>query len=98
MGMYFFDWAVDLAKVPIDPKERGTGWAMLMAMVRQDHEKGLVKAWGGFIGELNGFVVYEGEEVEVLNAIQQYIPFCTFKAKPVASEDQINSMIKALTG
>ena len=98
MGVYFFDWEVDQTKIPIDPKERGTGWAMLMAMVRQDHEKGLVKYWGGFIGELNGFVIYEGSEVEVLNAIQQYIPFCIFKAKPVASEDQINAMIKALAG
>lgn len=98
MGVYFFEWEVDQTKIPIDPKERGAGWAMLMAMVRQDIEKGLIKYWGGFIGETNGFVIYEGDELEVMNAVQQYIPFCIFKAKPVSSEDQINAMIKAMSG
>ena len=40
MGRYLVHWEVDQTKIPIDPKERGEGWGVLMAMVRQDHEKG----------------------------------------------------------
>ena len=98
MGRYLVIWEVDQAKTPIDPKERGAGWSMLMAMVRQDHEKGLISSWGNFVGETNGYMVIEGSEVEVMNAIQQYVPFVIFDVKPVASEEQVNEMIKALTG
>jgi hypothetical protein len=69
-----------------------------MAMVIQDHEKGLISSWGAFVGETNGYMVIEGTEVEVMNAIQQYVPFVIFDVKPVASEDQVNEMIKALSG
>ena len=98
MGKYLVFWEVDQTKIPIDPKERGAGWGMLMAMVRQDHEKGLVTSWGAFIGEANGYAVYEGSEIEVMNAMQQYIPFIVFEVKSIASEDQVNEMIKALSG
>ena len=98
MGRYLVNWEVDQTKIPIDPKERGEGWSMLMAMVRQDHEKGLISSWGAFVGETNGYMVIEGTELEVMNAIQQYVPFCIFKVKPVSSESQVNEMINALSG
>ena len=98
MGKYLVLWEVDQTKIPVDPKERGAGWGLLMAMVRQDIEKGLVKSWGAFVGETNGYAVYEGSEVEVMNAFQQYVPFCIFKVHPVATESQVNEMIKALSG
>ena len=40
MGKYLVLWEVDQAGIPIDPKERGEGWGLLMAMIRQDFEKG----------------------------------------------------------
>lgn len=98
MGKYLMLWEVDQAKAPIDPKERGTGWSMLMAMVKQDREKGMISSWGSFVGETNGYAVYEGTEVEVMKALQQYIPFVIFDVKPIASEEQVNEMIKAMTG
>ena len=98
MGRYLVHWEVDQTKIPIDPKERGEGWGMLMAMVRQDHEKGLMINWGAFVGETKGYVVMEGTEVEIMNALQQYVPFCIFKVQPVSSESQVNEMIKALSG
>lgn len=98
MGKYLMLWEVEQAKIPIDSKERGTGWGMLMAMVKQDREKGLLSSWGSFVGETNGYGIYEGSEVEVMNAIQQYIPFVIFDVKPIASEEQVNEMIKAMTG
>jgi hypothetical protein len=98
MGKYLLLWEVDKTKIPIDAKERGAAWGVLMAMVREDIEKGLTTSWGAFVGETNGYAVNEGTELEVMNAIQRYIPFVTFKVHPVASESQVNEMIKALSG
>jgi len=98
MGKYLLLWEIDQTKIPIDPKERGDGWGLLMAMVRQDIEKGITKDFGAFVGENNGYGIMEGTELEVLNTIAQYVPYCIFKVHPVASESQVNEMIKALSG
>lgn len=97
MGRYLVLWEVDHSKIPIDRKERGTGWAFLMSMVRKDIEKGITKDWGEFIGESSGYAVLEGPELDVMNGLQQYVPFVTFKTHPIASESQVNELIKALT-
>jgi hypothetical protein len=98
MGKYLVLWEVDRTKIPIDPKERAQGWSLLMAMVRQDFEKGITKDWGAFVGEENGYAVNEGSEVDVMKSLQQYVPFCLFKVYPIASESQVNEMISALKG
>jgi len=98
MGKYLLLWEVDRARIPIDPKERGAGWGLLMSMVRQDIEKGVSKDWGAFVGETNGYAVAEGTEIEILNMTAQYGPFVSFKVHPIASESQVNDMIKALSG
>ena len=95
MGKYLVLWEVDQTKIPIDPKERGEGWGFLMAM---DIEKGLTKEWGAFLGETKGYSINEGTELEVMTSLQQYVPFCKFDVHPVASENQVNEMIKSLTG
>jgi hypothetical protein len=98
MGKYLVLWEVDQTKIPIDPKERAGGWSLLMAMIRQDIEKGITKEWGAFVGETTGYAIHEGTELEVMNALAQYVPFCSFKVHPVATESQVNEMIKALSG
>ena len=98
MGKYLLLWEVDRARIPTDPKERGAGWGLLMAMVRQDIEKGVSKDWGAFVGETNGYAIAEGTELEVLNMTAQYGPYVSFKVHPIASESQVNDMIKALSG
>ena len=98
MGKYLVLWEVDQTKIPIDPKERGDGWGLLMAMVKQDIEKGITKDFGAFVGQNNGYSVHEGTELELMNTLAQYVPFCIFKVHPVASESQVNEMIKGLSG
>ena len=98
MGKYLVLWEVVQTQIPINPKERGQGWGMLMAMIRQDIEKGITKDWGAFVGESKGYSINEGTELEVMSSLQQYVPFCTFKVLPVATESQVNDMIKALIG
>ena len=98
MGKYLILWEVDQTKIPLDPKQRGQGWGLLMAMVRQDIEKGITKDWGAFVGESKGYAVNEGTELEVMKALQQYVPFCIFTVHPISTESQVNEMIKGLTG
>jgi len=98
MGKYLLLWEVDRARIPTDPKERGAGWGLLMAMVRQDIEKGVAKDWGAFVGETNGYAVAEGTEIEILNMTAQYGPYVSFKVYSIASESQVNEMIKGLSG
>jgi hypothetical protein len=97
MPRYLVLWEVDQTKIPINPKEVGAGWAALMKVVRQDHEKGIMKDWGAFIGEARGYDVLEGSELDVMKTIQQYVPFVKVRAHPLASEKQVNELIKGLT-
>jgi len=98
MGKYLLLWEMDPTRAPEDPKERAAGYQMLMAMVKQDIQKGKIKDWAAFVGETNGYVVAEGTEVEIGNMIQQYIPFCTFKTHAAASVSQVDETVKALAG
>jgi hypothetical protein len=97
MGRYLYLWEIDRTKIPMDAKERGVGFSMLMEMVKQDIKKGITKDWGVFVGEFNGYSVVEGTEVEIMNQIQQYTPFVYFKVHPIGSVSQTEEMIKALT-
>ena len=98
MAKYLMLWELNLALIPTDPKERGGGYGMLLAMVKQDMEKGLIKDWGNFVGEGSGYSVVEGTEVQVGMFIQQYTPYVTFETHPIASFDQVNEVVKSLTG
>ncbi len=98
MGKYLVLWEVVQSTIPIDPKERGEGWSLLMALVRQDIKKGLTKDWAVFVGERNVYTINEGTELEVMNGLQQYVPFCEFKVHPIATPEMAEAMIKALSG
>lgn len=98
MGKYLMIWELNLALIPVNPKERGAGYELLMAMVKQDMERGLSKDWGNFVGEGSGYCVVEGTEVEINKMVQQYAPYVRFKTHPVASVKQVDEVIKSLTG
>ena len=97
MGRYLLLWDLERTRVPIDPKERGVGFNMLLEMVKQDMKKGLTKDWGVFIGEHTGYSVVEGTEVEIMKQIQQYTPYVYFKVHPIGSVAQVEDMIKAMS-
>jgi len=97
MGRYLMLWELDWTKIPISPQERGAGIRPLVDMVMQDLKKGVLKDWGAFVGEMNGYGVAEGTEVEIGNMVQQYIPFVSFKTYPIASLSQVDEIVKALS-
>ncbi|MDJ0780817.1 MAG: hypothetical protein QNJ22_02545 [Desulfosarcinaceae bacterium] len=98
MEKYVAFWEVDQTKIPIDRQERGAGWGLLMTMVAQDRETGTLKDWGAFTGENRGYAIYEATKLELMNTLQQYVPFCTFEVHPVSSMGEVNEMISALAG
>jgi len=98
MGKYLVLWEIDQSRVPVDAKERGAGWGALMEMVKQDIKAGVTKDFGAFVGEINGYTVSEGTEVEVASALVKYSPFVSVKVYPVASVSQVDEITKSLTG
>jgi hypothetical protein len=96
MGKYLMFWELNRSLIPVDPQERGQGFALLMSVVQQDIEKGLTKDWGCFVGEGNGYCVVEGSEVDIAKMVQQYSPYCEFSTHPVTSVDQMNEVIGSL--
>ena len=97
MGKYLLLWELDQTKVPISPKERATGWSALMSMVKQDLKKGALKDWGTFVGEISGYAVAEGTELEIGIMIQQYVPFVFFKVHPIGSVSHMDELLEALS-
>ena len=97
MGKYLVLWEVDHSKIPIDPKERAEGWGLLMAMVGQDMEKGILKDWGTFSGESKGYSIYDTSRIELMKTLQQYVPFVMFEVRPIATVGDVNEMLKALS-
>ena len=97
MAKYLMLWELDKSKIPADMKERGGGFDLLMAMVKQDQERGFTKDWGTFVGEMNGYCVVEGTEVEVGIMINQYAPYVYFKTYPIADFGQVAEIVKSLS-
>lgn len=62
------------------------------------HRKRINQQVGCVRGEARGYAIWEGSEVAVMVAIQQYAPFASFKTHPIATESQVNDEIKALRG
>ncbi|HUV46120.1 MAG TPA: DUF3303 family protein [Dehalococcoidia bacterium] len=96
MPRYLINWEMDTTKVPISPKERATAWNPMLDMVEQDMKGGMLKEWGSYIGEMRGYSVAEGTEVEIANMCQQYIPFVNFTTHPVLSLSEMREITKNL--
>jgi hypothetical protein len=98
MGKYLLLWSLNLNLVPADPKERASGWGMLMEMVKQDLSKGIAKDWGTFPGENKGYCIFEGSTLDVMKMAQQYAPYVRFEVHPVASVNEIGELLKHMSG
>jgi hypothetical protein len=96
MAKYLVLWECENARLPIDTKERSDGWQALMGMVKKDMQDGVMKDWGGFVGEVNGYCVMEGTEAEISIRLQQYVPFVTFKVHATASTGQVDEVHQAM--
>jgi hypothetical protein len=91
-------WEIDQTRIPVDPVERGNLFLLMLNMVKQDMESGKTKEWGGFVGELKGFFVAEGSEVDISLMLQQYVPYVSFKLHAAMIFGQVEEYAKALAG
>jgi len=98
MGRYLLLWKIDPSRIPVDAKERGVAWTLMLEMVKQDIKSGKTKDWGAFVGETNGYTVVEGTEVEIGSLLMQYAPYVQFEVHPVASVTQVGEIIKKMSG
>ena len=90
-------WRLDESRVPVDAKERGGAWALMMAMVKQDMESGVVKDWGAFTSEGEGYCIVEGSNVEIMKMTEQYVPYIVFEIKPVSTAKEVNELLQHLS-
>ncbi len=97
MGRYLILWQINETRVPENPKERAAMWEPFVSMVEQDQAKGISKDWGSFVGEMRGYSIAEGTEVEIGNLIQQYVPYVQFEVHPVVSTGQVREVIRAMS-
>ena len=62
MARYILLWDVDQSRISVDPKERKAQLLALVELVKQDLKSGLIKDWGGFAGQTQGYRIVEGTE------------------------------------
>jgi hypothetical protein len=98
MARYLMLWELDRTKIPADPKERAAAWSTLANLVRQDLDDGATKSWGSFVGEMKGYCLVEGDEVDIAMMVQKYTPYVYFKTHPVATIDAVETMLKQMAG
>jgi hypothetical protein len=96
MGKYLVRWEIDTSRLPVSRKERAAGWKALMNFVKEDIKDGLTLEWGAFVGELRGFAIFEGDEVEINVRIQKYSPFVTFKLRAITSVEQTEQLLEEM--
>ena len=94
MGRHIILWEADESKIPVDAAERQAGWQMATEWIRQNMEDGLVKDWGAFMGQTNGFSIAEGTDDAIINFTAKFSPFFRFKVIPISSIDQVEAVIK----
>ena len=97
MSKYLLLWRLDPARIPIDRRDRGKGWGMLMTMIKTDREKGVLKDWGAFPSEGRGYGVAEGSPLEIMKMTEQYAPFVQFELHPVATINESEQLIAHLS-
>ena len=98
MGKYLVLWEMDRSKIPVDAKERGAAWTLLLDMIKKDMQAGVIKDWGAFVGELGGYNICEGTEVEIGAMLVQYAPYSSLKVHPLASMAQMAEVFKRMSG
>ena len=96
MGKYLILWKLDVDKMPISREERAAALGPMVDLVEEGMKEGNIKDWGTFVGEMSGYSIAEGSEVEVSLSNQQWIPFCTFEVHPVASVSDTRKVINEL--
>ena len=96
MGRYLCLWEIHHTAIPTS-NEGWAQWEDMLGWLKEQMEGGFFKDWGQFIGELRGYAVIEGSEMDVSRMAQRLIGVCSFHIHPIASVDQVGEMVRGLT-
>jgi hypothetical protein len=96
MGKYLLLWEIDSTRLPVSRKERAVGWSALLKFVKEDLKSGMTLQWGSFVGELRGFSIVEGDEVEINIQLQQYSPFVHFETHAIIGVEEVDKVIEGM--
>jgi hypothetical protein len=96
MAKYLVLWEADESKIPVEPKVRRDAWLLAIEATKKDMKDGLVKEWGAFAGQPNGFIITEGTEEQILALTVKFMPFFRFKTILLASINQVEAAVKAI--
>ena len=94
MARYLMLWELNRDRIPADPKERAAGWTTLTNLVKEDLNSGITKSWGAFIGEMKGYCLVEGDEIEIAMMVQRYTPYVYFQTLPCVTVELIGQMLE----
>ncbi len=92
MAKYILQWEVDATRTPEDPKERQQQWLAFQETTKQMIESGQIQDWGEYAGEIDGYCIMEGTEVDVAALTALWVPFVAFSAKPMSIEQAMESI------
>ena len=98
MGKYLMLWKLDYRYMPVDPAERAAGWQLLIELVKQDMEKGLVKDWNAFVGEPAGCNIVEGTVEDIQRMMTLFVPYVEFEVHELITLDKVENVIKSMAG
>ena len=98
MGKFFLKWSLDASRVPIDQKERGASYTLLMNMIKDDRENGILHDWGTFPSEGKGYCIVEGSNLDLMKMTEKYVPYVSFEVYPVATILEVDEFLKSMTG
>jgi hypothetical protein len=94
MARYLMLWELERARIPVDPKERAAVWTTLVDMVKE----GRSESWGQFVGEMKGYCLVSGSEMDIAMMVQRYTPYVYFKTSQVVTIDDIEATLKQMAG
>jgi hypothetical protein len=98
MARYLMLWELDRSRIPTDPKERAVAWTTLTNMVKQDLAEGRAESWGSFVGEMKGYCLASGDDVEIAAMVQKYTPYVYFQAFAVAGIETVETTLRQMVG
>ena len=96
MGKYILHWEVEASKTPEDPKQRQEQWTLFQETVVQQMKNNEIQEWGEYVGEINGYAIMEGSEVDIQKLVALWVPFVKFNVKPVMNIEQAMEATKAM--
>jgi hypothetical protein len=97
MAKYFMTWETDESLWPSDPKEQGALAIKLAGMIKQDMKEGKIIDWGVFVGGDEGYMIAEGDAVDLYKNLQRFHPYVDFMVHQVISIDEAMDVQKSRT-